>query len=118
MDAVQAFSRQRNGFPDIDDFIVMGGSKRGWTTWLTAAADPLKRVKAIVPISIDMLNLDRQFTHHWGSYGFYAPATYDYLEFDLGCRLQPQTGDGEFASDDDTNHPGRDPTQGSQHDKH
>lgn len=47
MDAVQEFL---SGSKDlrIDDFIVMGGSKRGWTTWLTAAVDP--RVKAILPM--------------------------------------------------------------------
>jgi PhoPQ-activated pathogenicity-related protein len=87
MDTVQTFlaTRQR-----IDDFIVLGGSKRGWTTWLAAAVDP--RVAAIVPASIDILNLERQFVHHWEAYGFYAPALRDYVEFNLPCRIQTPAG--------------------------
>ena len=70
MDTVQTFADGKG--KSIKDFVVLGGSKRGWTTWLTAAVDP--RIRAIVPASIDMPNLVRQFTHHWESYGFYAPA--------------------------------------------
>jgi PhoPQ-activated pathogenicity-related protein len=87
MDTVQTFLTMRR---PIDDFVVIGGSKRGWTTWLTAAVDP--RVKAIAPASIDMLNLARQFIHHWEAYGFYAPALKDYVEFDLPCRMQTPEG--------------------------
>ncbi|HHW76480.1 MAG TPA: hypothetical protein GX399_05515 [Xanthomonadaceae bacterium] len=88
MDTIQIFLADRG--KSIRDFLVMGGSKRGWTTWLTAAVD--KRVKAIVPASIDMLNLGRQFVHHWEAYGFYAPALRDYVEFDLPCRMQTPQG--------------------------
>ena len=88
MDAVQDFAAGRG--KTIKKFLVMGGSKRGWTTWLTAAVD--KRVKAIVPASIDMLNLGQQFVHHWEAYGFYAPALRDYVEFDLPCRMQTPQG--------------------------
>jgi len=89
MDAVQDFLRRERSI-QIDDFIVMGGSKRGWTTWLTAAVDP--RVKAIIPASIDMLNLDEQFIHQVSAYGFYAPAVEDYVDFDLPCRSQTPAG--------------------------
>jgi len=100
MDTVQAFAaRYEGGFPKpprIDNFIVGGGSKRGWTTWLTAAAESLKggasRVKAILPASIDLLNLGKQFVHHWDAYGFYAPAVQDYADFDLPCRAQTPAG--------------------------
>ncbi len=88
MDTAQAFAASKGR--TIKDFLVLGGSKRGWTTWLTAAVD--KRVKAIVPISIDMLNLGQQFVHHWEAYGFYAPALKDYVEFDLPCRMQTPQG--------------------------
>src|SRR5947209_8051223 len=37
----------------IDKFVVAGGSKRGWTTWCTAAVD--KRVVAAIPIVIDCI---------------------------------------------------------------
>ena len=88
MDTVQEFAASKG--TRIDNFLVLGGSKRGWTTWLTAAVDP--RVKAIVPASIDMLNLGQQFIHHWEAYGFFAPALKDYVEFDLPCRVQTPEG--------------------------
>jgi PhoPQ-activated pathogenicity-related protein len=88
MDTAQAFAASKG--KSIKDFLVIGGSKRGWTTWLTAAVD--KRVKAIVPASIDMLNLGQQFVHHWEAYGFFAPALKDYVEFDLPCRMQTPQG--------------------------
>jgi len=62
----------------VEKFVVSGGSKRGWTTWTTAAVDP--RVSAIVPASIDLLNLEPSFEHHWKVYGFWAPAVQDYVE--------------------------------------
>ncbi len=60
----------------VEDFIVSGASKRGWTTWLTAAVDD--RVEAIVPIVIDLLNLGPSMEHHHAAYGFWAPAIGDY----------------------------------------
>lgn len=60
----------------IDEFVVAGGSKRGWTTWTTAAVD--QRVVAIAPIVIDLLNVVPSFQHHWRAYGFWAPAVGDY----------------------------------------
>lgn len=62
----------------IKNFIVMGASKRGLTTWTTAAADP--RVIAIAPMVIDVLNTERSLEHHWRAYGFWAPAIHDYVE--------------------------------------
>lgn len=62
---------------DLKNYVVAGASKRGWTTWTTAAVDD--RVVAIVPIVIDMLNLEPSFKHHWKNYGFWAPAVDDYV---------------------------------------
>jgi PhoPQ-activated pathogenicity-related protein len=79
MDAVTAFcATQQAGKVKVDKFVVSGASKRGWTTWTTAAVD--KRVTAIIPIVIDVLNLDPSFQHHWQAYGFWAPAIKDYVE--------------------------------------
>jgi len=89
MDTVQTLLQQEEELR-IEDFLLLGGSKRGWTSWLTAAVD--ERVKAIAPASIDMLNLGRQFRHHWEAYGFFAPALNDYVEFDLPCRAQTPNG--------------------------
>lgn len=83
MDAVQ----ERLG--TATDFLVAGGSKRGWTTYLAAATDP--RVKAMAPISIDIPNLRENVRHHWEIYGFYTPAVNDYVEFDLFCRMSDPT---------------------------
>ena len=54
MDAIQdTIKKEWN--EDAKGFIVSGASKRGWTTWLTAASDP--RVCAIAPMVIDTLNM-------------------------------------------------------------
>ena len=66
MDAVQEFSKKEWEAP-VEKFIVGGGSKRGWTTWLTAAND--KRVMAITPMVIDVLNMREQLTHQQKSLG-------------------------------------------------
>ncbi len=85
MNAIQEFSRTRKDIPDINNFVLLGASKRGWTAWLTAAVDP--RVKAIVPVSIDMLDLAQQFPHHFASYGTFSNALRDYQAFNLGARM-------------------------------
>ena len=65
----------------VDKFVVAGGSKRGWTTWTTAAVDP--RVIAIVPFVIDLLNIVPSFEHHYRAYGFWAPAVKDYQDMGI-----------------------------------
>jgi PhoPQ-activated pathogenicity-related protein len=77
MDTVTSFCASSTaGGLKIDSFIVSGGSKRGWTTWTTAAVD--KRVVAIIPLVIDLLNIEPSFRHHLAAYGYYAPAVGDY----------------------------------------
>jgi PhoPQ-activated pathogenicity-related protein len=66
-DASSAVSVQEWRAP-IERFTVFGGSKRGWTTWLTAAVDA--RVTALAPVVIDALNMARHFPHQveaWGA---------------------------------------------------
>ena len=71
MDTIQA------EYPAVDGFVIVGGSKRGWTTWTTGAIqDP--RVIAIVPAVIDVLNLEHSMQHHRDAYGFWAEAVGDY----------------------------------------
>ncbi|MFT4860833.1 MAG: PhoPQ-activated pathogenicity-related protein [Pseudohongiellaceae bacterium] len=62
---------------EVDQFVVAGGSKRGWTTWTTAIVDG--RVVAIAPIVIDVLNVGESFKHHFSVYGSYSPAVIDYV---------------------------------------
>ncbi|MHC4638401.1 MAG: PhoPQ-activated protein PqaA family protein [Planctomycetota bacterium] len=65
----------------INNFVLTGGSKRGWTAWLTAAVD--SRVTAVAPIVSDLLNMKRSFAHHWGAYGFWADALVPYEEMGI-----------------------------------
>jgi len=82
MDAVTAFcGSEIGGGIKVDAFVVAGASKRGWTTWTTAIVD--KRVVAIIPIVIDLLNLEPSFRHHYAAYGFWAPAIKDYTDLKL-----------------------------------
>lgn len=79
MDATQEFlASDAGGKAKVARWVVTGGSKRGWTTWTVGAVD--KRVIAIMPVVIDMLNMEASFTHHWRVYGFWAPAVNDYVE--------------------------------------
>jgi PhoPQ-activated pathogenicity-related protein len=75
MDAAQA-ALQKHGFPKISKFVVTGGSKRGWATWLAAAVDP--RVAAIAPSVIDVVNMQPSMKNHHAAYGFWAQSLSDY----------------------------------------
>lgn len=78
MDTVTDFcATEQGGKIKVDQFVVAGGSKRGWTTWTTAAED--KRVIAIVPMVINLLNIESSFKHHYRAYGRWAPAVGDYV---------------------------------------
>jgi PhoPQ-activated pathogenicity-related protein len=82
MDAVTEFmNSDAGGKLPITTFMVAGGSKRGWTTWTTAAVD--KRVVAIAPMVIDLLNNAKSFEHHYMAYGFYSPAVKDYEDLEI-----------------------------------
>lgn len=78
MDTVTAFcGSPEGGAIKVEHFVVTGASKRGWTTWTTAVTD--RRVVAIAPLVIDMLNIVPSFEHHYRAYGFWAPAVHDYV---------------------------------------
>ena len=82
MDTVTAFcATPAGGSVKVEKFVVAGGSKRGWTTWTTAAVD--KRVVAVVPMVIDMLNSVKSFEHHYRAYGFYSEAEKDYQDMGI-----------------------------------
>ena len=75
MDVVQEISGKKGKL--VDSFFVTGASKRGWTTWTTAAVD--ERVIGIAPLVIDLLNLVPSFRHHWQCYGEWSPAVEEYV---------------------------------------
>ena len=86
MDTVTAaMASPAGGERKIDRFVVAGGSKRGWTTWLVGAMDD--RVVGIVPIVIDVLNVVPSMRHHFAAYGFWAPSIGDYVAHDLMRRF-------------------------------
>lgn len=79
MDAITAFAASpEGGGHAVARFVVSGASKRGWTTWTTAAVD--RRVIAIAPAVIDMLNVEPSFVHHYRAYGTWSEAVQDYVD--------------------------------------
>lgn len=66
MDGVRDVLREQRDL-EIEQFIVTGGSKRGWTTYLTAAID--ERVKAMAPLVFDILDMEAQIEHQRRSFG-------------------------------------------------
>jgi PhoPQ-activated pathogenicity-related protein len=82
MDTVTDFcATEAGGGVKVDSFVVAGASKRGWTTWTTAAVD--KRVVAAIPIVIDTLNVEKAGAHHYSAYGFFAPSLQDYVDMKI-----------------------------------
>ncbi|WP_341225131.1 PhoPQ-activated protein PqaA family protein [uncultured Arcticibacterium sp.] len=91
MDAIQEFAKQKVDF-DVNSFVISGASKRGWTTWLTSAIDD-KRVKAIGPMVIDMLNMPATLNYQYTTYGEYSIQIEDYVK--LGIPQGTETKDGK-----------------------
>ena len=78
MDALQAFAKEEWKY-EVKSFVIAGASKRGWTSWLTAATgDP--RVKAIAPLVIDTLNMPVQMKNQVTAFGKPSEMIRDYTE--------------------------------------
>lgn len=84
MDATQEFARKEHK-EEVKGFVMAGASKRGWTTWLSAAMD--KRVKGIAPMVIDMLNMKAQTDWAEKVYGKQSDKIDDYTELNLVQKL-------------------------------
>lgn len=80
MDAVQEFSKKTLK-KDITRFTVAGASKRGWTTWLTGASD--KRVEAIGPMVIDVLNMPVSLDYQLTAWNEYSIQIQDYTDLEI-----------------------------------
>jgi PhoPQ-activated pathogenicity-related protein len=89
MDAVQEFAKQE-WQTEIEHFLVTGASKRGWTTWLTAASD--ERVDALAPMVINMLNMAAHDALQLESFGKYSEQIRDYTDRGLQQRLLTEQG--------------------------
>jgi PhoPQ-activated pathogenicity-related protein len=89
MDTVQTFAKEE-WHTEIDHFLVTGASKRGWTTWLTAAVDP--RVDALAPMVINMLNMTAHDKLQRESFGTYSDEIQDYTRAGLHAMLSTDKG--------------------------
>ncbi|MGH7897033.1 MAG: PhoPQ-activated protein PqaA family protein, partial [Candidatus Binatia bacterium] len=89
MDAVAEIARQETG-KAIGRFVVSGASKRGWTSWLAAVADP--RVAGIAPMVFDNLNFARQMKNQLAVWGAYSPELGDYSERGLQALIETERG--------------------------
>lgn len=89
MDAVQQFLAEKRDMK-VERFVVGGGSKRGWTTYLAGAVDG--RVKGMVPSVIDMLNLAPQMRRQLKSYGRYSEMIRDYSNLNVIERIYTDEG--------------------------
>ena len=84
MDLAQEIAIQNN--IQLDNFVVSGASKRGWTAWTTAAVD--KRVVGVVPMVIDLLNVIPSFENHYRSYGEFSLAVQEYVNYEIPDWMQ------------------------------
>jgi PhoPQ-activated pathogenicity-related protein len=84
LDTVQQFA-QKQGGQQLTRFVVSGASKRGWTTWLTAAVD--RRVAGIAPMVIDTLNMKKQVEWAEKCYGRQSERINDYTQLNLHLNL-------------------------------
>ncbi len=87
MDAIQEITTKYRDV-SVKKFVVTGGSKRGWTTWLTGVVD--QRVAGIAPIVIDTLNLQPQMKHQIEIWGKYSEQIEDYTRKGLVKVMQEQ----------------------------
>lgn len=90
MDAVQEFAKEQK-WEGINDFLITGASKRGWTTWLVGASKD-KRVKAIAPMVIDTLNLSAQIPHQLEAFGKASEQIEDYSSTGMLEALNTEKG--------------------------
>jgi len=76
MDTLSEFIVNKTHGPEVDQFMIAGASKRGWTTWTTAAVD--KRVVAMMPVVMDELDFIPNIHHHYRAYCGWSFALEDY----------------------------------------
>ena len=102
MDAVTQYCAATSAPVRVRHFVLTGASKRGWTTWLAAAADP--RVAGIAPRVIDLLHMEPSFRHHFDAYGRYADAVHDYVQNGILARMGRPESEASLAILDPWSH--------------
>lgn len=76
MDAIETFVAEKKS-TTVNKFVLNGYSKRGWTTWMTAGSGD-KRVVAIAPAVIDILNMQVNVPYQRYMFGDYSESIGDY----------------------------------------
>ena len=89
IDAIAEIAASRWGL-QIRRFVVTGASKRGWTSWLTAVADP--RVVGVVPVVFDNLNIGEQLENQYAVWRRYSSKLGDYTEKGLPAFVATERG--------------------------
>ena len=89
MDVVQDFTKKELKI-ETQNFTVCGGSKRGWTTWLTGAMDP--RVEAIGPMVIDVLNMPVSLDYQVEAWNEYSIQIEDYTKLEIPQSVNTESG--------------------------
>ena len=74
---------QKYGFRDqpLSKVSVGGGSKRAWTSWITAAVDP--RIELLFPVVDDLVDLQTTLHNHYKSLGGWSFALWEYWSRDI-----------------------------------
>jgi PhoPQ-activated pathogenicity-related protein len=75
----------------VQRFVLVGFSKRGAVTWLTAANDT--RVMALASGVFDILDIASQIEHHYAAYGKYADELDAYIDYGVVRRLRSPEGE-------------------------
>lgn len=89
MDVIQILSKETLK-KEVSRFTITGASKRGWTTWLTGASD--KRVEAIAPMVIDVLNMPISLDYHLEAWNEYSIQIEDYTKLEIPQSVNTESG--------------------------
>lgn len=89
MDSADQYMQKEHHTP-LHKFTVFGGSKRGWTTWLSSAVDP--RVDAIAPVVIDVLNMKAQMKFQKETWGKFSEQIEDYSSKGIPDKMDTPAG--------------------------
>ncbi len=89
MDALQAATKGSKN--PLKRFVVIGASKRGWTSWLVGALKD-KRVIGIAPMVFDNLRFKEQLKHQLDSWGKFSEMIADYTDKGLDKVLDTPEG--------------------------
>jgi len=81
---VDFMAQEYTGFA-IDKVFPTGFSKRGWVTWLLGCVD--KRVFAMAPTVLDLLNMQDNLEHHYRAFGGWSWAFSPYWVEDVSKYL-------------------------------